>query len=247
MSDFLAGAQVGFGIQDRMLAKKQKIADAIQAQETKRIEATLRDRMAMESDRDYELRKQAMDARVAAVQAGRDADALEFDQRESAAFARMDPQQQKTYLADNAPVGVGVVAPESRDARMRKYIARMDIVNQGLAAQRQEAQTRSLSQLADALGRKRGITPGAVTPTATVQYGPGGEVQRKWVRGVSPDSVQAGMTPIGMQQGGSPATFAQGAESAPSGFANIGTQEEYDRLPAGAPFVWQGGKRGVKR
>lgn len=242
MSDFLAGAQVGFGIQDRMQSKRQRIADGIHANETEKLAAALQARREMESDRDYALREKGLGVKIDAASAERDASGLAAEQRENEFFTQLNPAQQKAYLAGNVPAGLGVLAPDGRNPRMRKYVDRMAIVNESLDRETEAAKTRKLGEIASALNQQR-IQEVRRNPTATVQYGPGGEVQRQWVRGVSPDSVTAGLTPVRMME---QQPKVQQSVVAPE----ISSQDEFDRLPQGAPFVWRssnGVQKGVKK
>ena len=242
MSDFLAGAQVGFGIQDRMQAKRQRVADQIQANETEKLAAALRARHEMESDRDYALREKGLGVKIDAASAERDAAEFAAEQRENEFFTQLNPAQQKAYLAGNVPAGLGVLAPDGRNPGIRKYVDRTAIVNESLDRETEEAKTRQLGGIANALIRSRaqGVSK---SPTATVQYGPGGEVQRQWVRGVSPGSVTAGLTPVRKME-------QQPGTQQSVGAPEIYSQDEFARLPQGAPFVWRssnGVQKGVKK
>lgn len=151
-------------------------------------------------------------------------------------FAKMTPQQQADFHAqEQAPVGIGVLRPEARTPEMLGFVARGQVAQAGQQRLAEAAQQQRLEQVAAHLldGRKEAPT---AKPTATVQYGPDGSVQRQWVRGGAP--VPASVTPTGQN--------AQPVPAAVGGVPEIGSREEFDRLPAGAPFVFRG-QRGVKR
>lgn len=168
---------------------------------------------------------------------------------ESERFARMNPGQQSAFMAQQtAPVGVGVLLPQNYNPAQRTYANRMGIAREGMereaADDQAEREAKMQAELMREMNRfqagRGGSASAGAAPSATVQYGPDGSMQRQWVRGVSPVSM-AGATQAGASGGG-----PVGGAAAPAGFSQIATREEYDRLPVGAPFVWQG-KRGVKK
>lgn len=152
-------------------------------------------------------------------------------------FVKMTPQQQADFHAqERAPVGIGVLRPESWTPEMRGFVSRGQVAQAGLQREAEEAQQQRRERLiGEFLNGRRGKV--AAEPTATVQYGPDGSVQRQWVRGGAP--VPAGVAPAA--QNAQPVATPAGG-----GVPEIGGQEDFDRLPAGSPFVYRG-QRGVKR
>lgn len=152
-------------------------------------------------------------------------------------FSKMTPQQQSAYHAQEiAPTGIGVLLPESRTPEMRGFVSRGQVAKEGLQRDAEATQQERLDRVVGQFVQGRRGTV-AAEPTATVQYGPDGTVQRQWVRGAAPVSASAAPAVQNTQ----PA-----ATQAGGGVPEIGSQEDFDRLPVGAPFVFRG-QRGVKK
>lgn len=156
-------------------------------------------------------------------------------------FSKMTPQQQADFHAqEQAPVGIGVLRPEARTPEMQGFVARGQVAQAGLQRETEADQKQRLDQVMAQFvqGRRGGAeAKQPPKPTSTVQYGPDGSVQRRWVRGVDPAETGPAVAAV-------PQPAAGGAVA--GGVPEIGSQEEFDRLPAGAPFVFRG-QRGVKK